>query len=183
MMFEKFTGSARQAVIEARQAAEEAGGDLVDSPDLLLGLLRVEDRAIDRLLADHELTPDALTEEFQRARRRGGISDAEAAALSTLGVDVDQVMRTVEESVGEAALSPPTRRRHFFEPKKTIRFTHEARHTLMQTLREALSRNHKEIRTEHLLLALLARKSLAADILTSRGVTYDGVAALVEGGR
>jgi ATP-dependent Clp protease ATP-binding subunit ClpA len=176
MMFERFTGSARQVVIEARQAAQDAGGDLVDSPDLLLGLLRVEDDTIGRLLADHELTPDSLAEEFQRARRRGGISDADAAALSTFGVDVDQVMRTVEENVGEAVLAGPTRKRHFFEPKKTIRFTAEARQTLLQTLREALNRNHKEIRSEHLLLALLARKSLAADILTSRGVTYDGVA-------
>jgi ATP-dependent Clp protease ATP-binding subunit ClpA len=176
MMFERFTGSARQAVIEARHAAHEAGGEVVDSPDLLLGLLRVEDDTMGRLLAGHELTPDSLTEEFRRVRRRGGISDAEAEALSTLGVDVDQVMRTVEEAVGEAALSAPMRRRHFFESKKTLRFTAEAKQTLMQTLREALNRNHKEIRAEHLLLALLARKSLAADILTSRGVTYDGVA-------
>jgi ATP-dependent Clp protease ATP-binding subunit ClpA len=177
MMFEKFSGSARLVVTAARQAAEEAGDGEIDGTDLLVALLRTEDETTERLLADHGLVPDEVAEDLKRARLRGGITDADAAALSTLGVDVDQVMRTIEETLGQDVLATPRRKRHFFEPKGHLRFSAEARQTLIQCLREAIRRNHKEIGTEHLLLALLSRKSLAADALTSRGVTYEGVAA------
>jgi ATP-dependent Clp protease ATP-binding subunit ClpA len=174
MMFDVFKGPARQALVAAHQAAIESGGDEVDDPELLIGLLRVRDEKVVRLLDGHEITPDAVADEVDRARRRGGITDVDAAALSTLGVDVEQVMRSVEQTVGAAALAQPVRRRRHRSP----RFTQGARQTIMQTLRESMRRdNTREAGPEHLLLALLAGNSLAADALTTRGVTYDGVVA------
>jgi ATP-dependent Clp protease ATP-binding subunit ClpA len=180
MMFERFSGTARQVIVTAQRAAYEAGSGEIDSPDLLVALLRVEDETTDRLLAGHELTANELAEEFGRARRRGGLSDEEAAALSTLGVDVDTIIRNVEESLGEQAMVMPGRRRR---PGGHIPFTTEAKRTLEECLREAIRRKHKHIGTEHLLLALLSRKSIAADALVSRGITYDGVTELVGSNR
>jgi ATP-dependent Clp protease ATP-binding subunit ClpA len=179
MMFERFSGTARQVIVTAQLTAREAGSSEIDSPDLLVALLRVDDETTDRLLAGHELTNE-LAEEFGRVRRRGGLTDEEAAALSTLGVDVDNIIRNVEESLGEQAMVMPGRRRR---PGGHIPFSTEAKKTLEQCLREALRRKHKHIGTEHLLLALLSRKSIAADALASRGVTYDGVTELVGSNR
>ncbi len=176
-MFERFSGTARQVVVTAQRTAHETGASSIDGPELLVALLRVEDDTTDRLLAGHEVSADELVEEFRRVRRRGGITDADAAALSTFGVDVDRVIRSVEQSLGEHATAEPEHRRHFFEPKTRVPFTVEAKRTLEQCLREALRRKHKEIGTEHLLLALLSRKSLAADALTARGITYEAIAA------
>lgn len=179
-MFERFTGTARQVIVTAQRTALEAGSSEIDSPDLLVALLRVEDETMDRLLAGHELTANELAEEFGRARRRGGLTDEEAAALSTLGVDVDSIIRNVEESLGEQAMVMPGRRRR---PGGHIPFSTEAKRTLEQCLREALRRKQKQIGAEHLLLALLSRKSIAADALVSRGITYDGMTALVGSNR
>ncbi|MET0238115.1 MAG: Clp protease N-terminal domain-containing protein [Kibdelosporangium sp.] len=179
-MFERFSGSARQVIVAAQRAAHQAGSSEIDSPDLLIALLWTEDETKDRLLAGHELTAGELAEEFGRARRRGGLSDQDAAALSTLGVDVDSVIRSVEESLGEHAMVMPGRRRR---PRGHIPFSTEAKKTLEQCLREAIRRKHKQIGAEHLLLALLARKSLAADALVARGITYDGITQLVGSNR
>ncbi|MBP2322261.1 ATP-dependent Clp protease ATP-binding subunit ClpA [Kibdelosporangium banguiense] len=179
-MFERFSGSARQVIVAAQRAAIDAGASEIDSPDLLVALLTVQDEMTDRLLAGHELTAGELAEEFGRARRRGGLTDEEAAALSTLGVDVDSIIRNVEESLGEQAMVMPGRRRRL---GGHIPFTVDARKTLEQCLREAIRRKHKQIGAEHLLLALLARKSIAADALVSRGITYDGVTSLIGSNR
>ncbi|GAB3911475.1 Clp protease N-terminal domain-containing protein [Kibdelosporangium lantanae] len=174
MMFDVFNGPTRQALVAAYQVAIEAGGDEIDDPELLIGLLRVQDEKVAALLDGHEVTLDALTVEFDRARRRGGITDQDAAALSTLGVNVDEVMRSVEQTVGAAALAQPVRRRR----RRSPRFTPEARQTIMQTLRESMRRaKTRDPGPEHLLLALLSGHSVAADALTTRGVTYDGVVA------
>lgn len=179
-MFERFSGAARQVIVTAQQTAIEAGSSEVDSPDLLVALLRVEDETTSRLLAGHELTVNELVAEFGHARRRGGLTAEEASALGTLGVDVDTVVRNVEESLGKQAMAMPGRRRR---PGRHIPFSTEAKKTLSECLREALWRNHKHIGTEHLLLALLSSKSIAADALVSRGVTYGGVADLVGSNR
>ena len=174
-MFERFSSAARLVVVNAQLAARAAGANEIDSPDLLVALLRVQDETTSRVLAGHVLPADELAGELDRARRRGGLSDDDAAALSTLGVDVDSVIRSVEASLGEQAMVMPGRRRRAGH----IPFTTEAKQTLAQGLREALHRKHKQIGTEHLLLALLGRTSIAADALTARGVTYDAVSELV----
>lgn len=174
-MFERFSGNARLVVIGAQQAARDVGANEIDSPDLLVALLRVKDEEIDRLLAGHEVTAGDVAEEVGRARRRGGLSDDEAAALTTLGVDVGSIIRNVEESLGEQAMAMPGRKRRTGH----VPFSTEAKKTLEESLREALRRKHKYIGAEHLLLALLARKSIAADALNSRGVMYDAISELV----
>ncbi|WP_037265549.1 Clp protease N-terminal domain-containing protein [Kibdelosporangium aridum] len=168
-MFERFTTAVRNVVIGAQQEARTSGSAEIDSTDLLVSLIRRQDETAVRLLDGHHLTVEELTEEFDRVKRRGGLTDEEAAALSAVGVDVENVIRSVEASFGKNALAPAGRR------KRHIPFSTEAKRTLEQCLKEALSRKHKYIGSEHLLLALLSRQSLAAQALEAKGVTYRGI--------
>ncbi|CAM4298449.1 Clp protease N-terminal domain-containing protein [Kibdelosporangium persicum] len=172
-MFERFSGAARNVVVTAQQVARDAGAGEIDSPDLLVALLRTRDDMIAHLLAGYELSADGLAEEFAKARRRGGMTEADLAALSSFGVDADSVIRGVEQTLGEQALAMPVRKRRFL--KGHIPFSSEAKRTLAQCLQEALNRNQREIGAEHLLLALLTGRTLASEALQAKGVTYQGV--------
>jgi len=60
------------------------------------------------------------------------------------------------------------------------RFTGSARKVLENARRQAVSLGHNFIGTEHLLLALLATKGVASEVLKENGVSYDKIAALIE---
>lgn len=170
-MFERFTTATRNVVVGAQREAREAGAARIDSGDLLVALVRDQDETAARLLAGHEVTADGLAGEIGRVRRRGGLTDADAAALSTVGVDVESVVRSVEATFGKGVLAEPTAKRR----KWHVPFTADAKKALEWSLREALRRGDKHIGTEHLLLALLSARTVAADVLSARGVTYQSV--------
>ncbi|MFC0115263.1 Clp protease N-terminal domain-containing protein [Kibdelosporangium aridum] len=168
-MFERFTTTVRNVVIGAQHEARLSGAVEIGSTDLLVALIRSQDETAARLLDGHQLTVEELTEEFDRVKRRGGLTDEEAAALSAVGVDIENVIRSVEATFGKDALAPAGR------PKRHVPFSTEAKRTLEQCLKEALSRKHKYIGSEHLLLALLSRQSLAGKTLEAKGVTYQAI--------
>ncbi|ALG14066.1 Clp protease N-terminal domain-containing protein [Kibdelosporangium phytohabitans] len=169
-MFERFTSAARNVVVGAQREARATGADRIDSMDLLVALVRDQDDAATRLLAGHDVTADGLVEESNRVRRRGGLTDEDAAALNAVGVDVEHVIRSVEASFGKDVLDAPAGR-----GKRHVPFGREAKKVLERSLREALRRRHKYIGTEHLLLALLNDETVATGALAARGVTYQGV--------
>ncbi|MCE7005527.1 ATPase [Kibdelosporangium philippinense] len=168
-MFERFTKTARDVVIGAQLEARTAGTGEIGSAELLVALIRGRDETASRLLDGHDLTVEGLTEDFERVKRRGGLTDEDAAALAAVGVDVENVVRSVEASFGKDALAPATR------SKRHIPFSAEAKWTIAQSLREAVSRKDKHIGSEHLLLALLSRPTLAAQALEAKGVTYQAI--------
>jgi hypothetical protein len=190
-MFERFTTSAREVVRGAVRQAEETGGAAVGEPELLLALLdRADSGRTDRRRGSRRTdrrtgsgrtdspAADVLTTlgatarraSIERAladvRRRGGISAADAEALAGLGIDVDAVVARVEEEHGAGALATPRRRR------SRGRFAPEAKSVLERSLRIAVGRGDKHIGDEHLLLALLARPGVAANVLADHDVTY-----------
>lgn len=59
-------------------------------------------------------------------------------------------------------------------------YTKSAQKALENARQEALSLGHNFIGTEHLLLALLATKGVASEVLKENGVSYDKIAELVE---
>ncbi|MGZ2357667.1 peptidase [Streptomyces sp. 372A] len=173
-MFERFTKDARAAVTGAVEHAERTGAGRVTGEQLLLALLDQEGGracfAITALgLVDRRESLDAALAE---ARRRGGMSRADADALADIGIDLTAVVSRIEEAHGEGALrGDGGRRRRAGRPS----FSREAKKVLEKSLRVALGRGDRFIGGEHLLLALTAMPGPVADVLAEHGATYGAV--------
>lgn len=159
-MFNRFTAVARHVVHEAaRQARDE-----VTDEHLLLALLDQPGTTAARLLSDAGVTPSTVDAAFREAERKGGLSDAETAAvLSELGIDVDEVVSSVEHALGKNVLVPPAGRN---------RFTRTAKDVLRGALTQAKSLRARELGDQHLLLALAAHQGVAGQLLTTHGLSY-----------
>ena len=145
-MFERFTRDARGTVERAQAEARALGAERIGAEHLLLGVATGSDRAA-QVLADHGATARAL-----RARIRG-VSDA--AALASIGIDLEEVRRRAEAAFGPGALKPRTRGGH-------IPFTAAAKKALELSLREALAAGERHIGAEHVLLGLLRDEKVSA---------------------
>jgi ATP-dependent Clp protease ATP-binding subunit ClpA len=162
-MFERFTSKARNVVAEAQSAARQQASARIEPEHMLLGLL---DRYAD------ELVPLGVSQETaQRAairlrRRPFGLDDADADALQVIGIDVDEVLRSVEQNVGAGN---PLKR-----PSGHIPFAPGSKKILERALREAVGLQHGYIGVEHIFLALLD-SGKANDL----GVTYTQVRGLL----
>jgi Clp amino terminal domain, pathogenicity island component len=140
-----------------------------------------------------------VDERYVRAEiiRRGGTGSApaaesladadaqDAAALRSIGIDLDAVRRAIEETFGPGALRLP----RDVEPKRRgpFRRFHAAGHTpfsarnkkvLELALREALRLKHNYIAREHLMLGILREgQGLAVRILADAGVDAERLRA------
>ncbi|RZU49049.1 ClpA/ClpB-like protein [Krasilnikovia cinnamomea] len=185
-MFERFTRSAREAVVRATTEAKQLRQSPVGTEHLLLALLADPDWA-----PAATLRADGVDAAYVRAeilRRAGGIAgpgaDApdpeaeDAAALKAIGIDLDAVRRTIEETFGPGALRLPRetepKRRGFmsrFYGSGHTPFSDRAKKVLELSLREAIRLKHNYIAREHLMLGLLRENhGLAARILTDAHV-------------
>ncbi|WP_128381179.1 Clp protease N-terminal domain-containing protein [Streptomyces cavernae] len=192
-MFERFTKDARAVVTEAVVHAKRAGAETVEETHLLLALL---DRKGSRgsfaltslgLPARRGSVERALAE----ARRRGGLSRADADALSGLGIDLSEIVSRVEEAHGQGALKAERsgtggggtgRRRGLVRRSGHRPFTRGAKDLLTDSLRIALANRDRSIGDEHLLLAITARPGVPAEVLADHGVTYESVRRVLYGG-
>ena len=176
-MFERFTKSAKQVVFTAVVEAEQAKAPEITPEHLLLALLREGARSAP-LLTAAGLTKETVRAEFAEAGRRAGLTEAEAAALGELGIDLNAVVDRVEATHGRNALAGPARRRPRF-PLSHIPFTQEAKSVLVAALREARERSDRQITDEHLVLAMAATPGVPAQILTGHGLSYPELRALL----
>lgn len=159
-MFERFTSTARAAVVSAQDHARSFHHCEIGAQDVLLGTLTNDQscaaRALRRLGVDRAMIAAQV--------ESGGQSDppgpTDAEALSSIGIDLDEVRRSAEATFGVGALSRPRRqRRGLFGHRGAgghLPFSTEARSTLTLALRAALARGDNYIATEHLLLGLMA---------------------------
>jgi ATP-dependent Clp protease ATP-binding subunit ClpA len=178
-MFERFTATARLAVIGAQARARRRGDDRITTEHLLLALYDVPDHlavtVLDVLGADRAAVERAVDE-----RRTGGRA-SDAAALATLGIDLDEVRRQVEDAFGPGALertrAAGARRRHV---GGHIPFDRAARKVLELALREAVRLEHRHLGTEHLLLGLLQAGGAAGEILAERGIRLEATRTAVQ---
>lgn len=164
MIGERFTRQARQAVQDAVREAERRDADRIGPEHLLLAVLDAP------VLAGFGLTREQVEAAFERARRKGGLSDADTEALRGLGIDVDRIVDSVEATLGEGALAggPPRRRRTLFG----LPFDATAKQVLVRCLVEAKDLGHGTLGREHLVLALLSGRGLVAEVLATLGVDY-----------
>jgi ATP-dependent Clp protease ATP-binding subunit ClpA len=166
-MFEKFTRAARMTVHESVVEAEKVMAPAVTEQHLFLALLAQRDTRAAAILADAEITRDKVATAYQDADRQAGLTDTEAEALRGLGIDVDEVVARIENSLGENALAGRPREKHGHRP-----FAADAKRVLRGALHEGRSRNERELGDEHLLLALATNGEVAAELLAANGLGY-----------
>lgn len=182
-MLERFTTQARSVVVLARTEAQGLGSDAVGTQHVLLGVLDEPDSAGARALAALGITPQHVRDELRRGAAGDGAEFApgDAEALQSLGIDLDEVRRSVEEAFGPGALDREAsagRRSH--RAGGHIPFTPGSKKTLELALREAVHLGSSSIGTEHILLALVRDdRSAAARILGTRGIALEDVRAAV----
>jgi ATP-dependent Clp protease ATP-binding subunit ClpA len=173
-MFERFTGEARTAVVQAQVEARRLGHDHIGAEHVLLGVLAVDDGATARVLRDLGVDRAALEHEL------AVLGHADADALASIGIDLEAVRRQAESTFGPGALDQPRARRRGFLRRKVDRlpFTASARKALEQSLRQALALGHGYIGAEHIVLGLVADdQTPTARTLQRLGVTPEQVRA------
>src|SRR5918992_1119106 len=181
-MFERFTGKARQAVVAAQEEARTRRADEIRTEHLLAALYSVPDNLALTVLEAFSVDKEAVLREVDRLGP-GGRPPIDAEALSTLGIDLDEVRRQVEEAFGPGALDRPRAALGGKGPRRFghIPFERAAKKTLELALREAIHLKHNWIGTEHLLLGLLHTETGAAHhILTGRGLTLTATRTVVD---
>ena len=106
-MFERFTLAARQVVVCAQEEARTFGHPWLGTEHLLLGVLAEPQAPGVSVLAELGITLDTGRAALRQLVGRGGLSESDADALRTLGIDLDEVRRRVEASFGPGALDYP----------------------------------------------------------------------------
>jgi ATP-dependent Clp protease ATP-binding subunit ClpA len=172
-MFERFTQDARVVVAQAQAQARVLHHRHVGTEHLLLALLEADSGAA-VLLRDSGLTIDGVRVAIDRhLGQAAGLSDADAAALKRIGIDIRAVREKIEESFGPGALEPevpPTRHGLFGRKRWGGPWTPRAKKVLELSLREALRLKHRSIDAEHILLGLIREgEGLAAKIMVDGG--------------
>ncbi|MFF5481674.1 Clp protease N-terminal domain-containing protein [Streptomyces sp. NPDC012935] len=180
-MFERFTKDARAVVTGAVEHAERGGAQTVDAEHMLLALLdREGSRASFALavLGGGEWL-ESVRQALAEARRRGGLSQAEADALAGLGIDVGEIVARVEEVHGVGAMAGDRKDKGWWSGRRS--FSREAKDVLERSLRIAVARRDRHIGDEHILLALTGRPGVPAEVLADHGVTYEAVTRVLGG--
>jgi ATP-dependent Clp protease ATP-binding subunit ClpA len=180
-VFQRFTAQARSVVVQARLEAGELGHRTIGTQHVLLAMVAQPDSTGGRVLRSLALGEDEIRED---ARRSGGpdpagFSGEDAEALRSVGIDLDEVRRTVEETFGPGALdqevSPVGDRWVGHVP-----FTRGAKKALELGLREAIRLGHGYLGTEHLLLGMVRdERCSGARILAAHGLALERVRAEV----
>ena len=111
VMFDRFTVQARRVVAQAEAEARGFAHPWLGTEHLFLGVLAQPDTRAAGVLAKFGVRLDSARDALTAVVGRGGIPDADAAALRTVGIDLDQVRRAAEASFGPGALDQlPARR-------------------------------------------------------------------------
>jgi ATP-dependent Clp protease ATP-binding subunit ClpA len=149
-MFERFTGGAREAVVQAQEVARDLGDARITPAHLVVALASVDDPAAVALAA-HGASRTALLDRFDG-------DGLDPAALAALGIDLDAVRRRADTVFGAGALDRADRDRAGRAGRRTgghLPFTRDAKKTLEVALREAIRLGHRRIEAGHVLLAVI----------------------------
>lgn len=163
-MFEYFTDNAKQAVVRSQDEAVALGHDFIGTEHLLLGLAGTERSTAGDVLRAHGVEPDRVRQETVRVLEAAGVPASGGQpvkdALSTLGIDVEEVRRRADRNFGPGAFQYP---RPAYAP--------DAKLALERTLGEARALGQDRFGTEHVLLGLLAAgEGHGMEVLAALGV-------------
>ncbi|WP_330173656.1 peptidase [Streptomyces sp. NBC_01498] len=171
-MFERFTKGARDVVTGAVTQAERTSASRVTDEHLLLALLDSRGTRSAFAFASLGVLDRRASVEagLADARRQGGMSPADTAALAGIGIDVARIVSTVEETHGAGAMRVGGWAKRGWTSHR--KFAPEAKKALEQSLRIALGRGDKEISDAHILLALTVRPGVVSEVLADHGATH-----------
>jgi ATP-dependent Clp protease ATP-binding subunit ClpA len=169
-MFERFTKEAQAVVVLAQDEATALEADRVGPEHLLLGLA-AEQGAAARVLEPLGFGYAALRTELEQSGQA-----LDAAALASIGIDLGEVRRRVEESFGPGALGGHRKGRRPFSA--------DAKKALELSLREAIALSDRHIGSEHILLGVMRDPGEpVARLLRSHEQTPQAVRAAVMAAR
>jgi ATP-dependent Clp protease ATP-binding subunit ClpA len=168
-MFERFEPAARQAFVDARDEAHQAGQDKIRSEHVLVGLLREPGPAADALSAAGLELPALRARLPRGAADTGGGLDAEA--LSSLGIDLDAVRRATDAAFGPGAID-----RVAVPGRPRLPIADDAKQSLAGAVRQAQELGQRTISSGHMLIGILDQKRNGALIVLTQAGT--DVAAL-----
>ncbi|WP_433601158.1 Clp protease N-terminal domain-containing protein [Nocardia sp. CA-135953] len=160
-MFERFSRSARTAIVIAQEDARELRAPKIEVEHVLLGLLAQGEPDLKLLLEEAGLTHRAVLDSLGQEAEDQPLGAEDAEALRSIGIDLDAVRESLEATFGEDALerAVPEERSRFGHGRDRnwghIPFTREAKKVLELGLREALARKDRSIESGHLLLGIL----------------------------
>ena len=165
-MFERFTADAREVVVRAQQEARALHHGYIGTEHLLLGLVGGSTPTAE-VLTRHGLTAPAVREAVLTLL---GAADIDAAALGTVGIDLDAVRASVEATFGPGALDMTAGRRSR-EPKGHLPFTARSKKVLELSLRETTATKSEAICDGHVALGLIREgEGLAMAIVHNLGI-------------
>ncbi len=180
-MFERFTDSARAAVVDAQAQARSLHHDEVLAEHLLLAVLAEQASISAQVLREHGVEVARLTSEV------AALGAGDHDALRAIGIDLTAVRQRAEAAFGPGALDRPRPRRTGFLRRRVawsgghVRFSAAAKRALEQSLRQALALRHHHIDVDHVLLGLLADdQDPAARTLQRLGVVPGDIRAQVQ---
>jgi ATP-dependent Clp protease ATP-binding subunit ClpA len=179
-MFERFTVEARTVVLNSRHEAQRLKHPYIGTEHLLLALLSEDCAVAAGVLRGAGLDRERVEREIARSLGTPKVLDAEdAAALQTIGIDLDAVIARIEASFGPDALAPPASAGGRLRGRTTgMRFSRRAKKVLGLALREAIRLGDKHIGAEHILLGLIREgEGLAVAAITEAGVSLDDLRA------
>jgi ATP-dependent Clp protease ATP-binding subunit ClpA len=175
-MFERFTPRARQVVVRAQEDAARLRHGWIGKEHLLLALAEEADGPAGEIMRDFGMTSAAVEAAIERIVGVGpapGLGAEEADALRSIGIDLDEVRRMVEESFGPGSLDRPPN-----PCGPGMPFTPKAKQAIELALREAKALRHNHLGTEHLLLGLVRSEGGAgAEVLRTLHVDPRAVRA------
>ncbi len=159
-MFERFTDRARRVLVLAQQESHLWQHGFIGTEHLLVAMAEEGEGVAHHVLRAHGLEAEVLRADMLGHVPAGRLVDV-AAALATIGIDLDRVRAAVEESLGPGA----------FQMRKHPPFTPRAKERLQAARDEAVALGHDYIGTEHLLLGLLSGESLVDAIMAAHDVS------------
>lgn len=178
-MFERFTKRAREVVTGAQVVARGQDAATINPEHLLRALYDVPDNLGVMVLTAFSVTREQVDEELTRLRGGGFGTPSDAAALASIGIDLDEVRRQIEETFGPGALDRTRAGAGLGGSGRHIPFSRDAKKVLEIALREAIMLKHNYIGCEHIALGML-HSGTAAEFLRARGVSSEPARIIVQ---
>ena len=184
-MFERFTPDARRIFTGGVEIAQHLNHDFLGTEHLLIALAGTGPNVATRAMIACGFDPARAREDLARivGSSRDDLNEADAAALRSIGVDLDEVRRRTEASFGPGALE----RRRRWQGRRRARvcglpFMPKAKQALELALREAIHLDQRSIGPEHVLLGILRLGANSTQLLRAQDIDPRRLRSEVERG-
>jgi ATP-dependent Clp protease ATP-binding subunit ClpA len=184
-MFERLTPESRQIVTGGVEMATRLHHDALSPDHLLVALAGTGPNVATQAMTACGFDPARAREDLARilGSSRDDLNEEDAAALRSIGVDLDEVRRRTEASFGPGALE---RRRRWHGRRRArvcgLPFMPEAKQALELALREAIRLDQHSIGPEHVLLGLLRLDATSTQLIRAQGIDPRRLRSEVERG-